>query len=32
MVEKHELVVGELGSVVTGYGSDWIVKDNRECD
>jgi hypothetical protein len=32
MVEKHELVVGELGCVVTGYGSGWTMKNIRECD
>jgi hypothetical protein len=32
MVENHEIVVGELGCVVTGYGSDGTVKDRRECD
>ena len=32
MVEEHEQVVGELGCVVIGYGSDWTVKDNREFD
>jgi hypothetical protein len=32
MVEEHELVVEELGCVVTGYGSDGTVKDKRECE
>jgi hypothetical protein len=32
MVEKHEEVVGEIVCVVTGYGSDWTVKDRSECD
>jgi hypothetical protein len=31
MVEKHEYVVGELGCVVIGYGSDGTVKDIRQC-
>jgi hypothetical protein len=30
MVEKHELVVGELGCIVTGYESYWTVRDRRE--
>jgi hypothetical protein len=30
MVEKHELVIGELGCVVNGYDSYWTVRDRRE--
>jgi hypothetical protein len=32
MVEKHDYDIGELGCVVTVYGSGWIVRDKRECD
>jgi hypothetical protein len=32
MIEKHELVVRELGCVVTGYESDGTMKDRREFD
>jgi hypothetical protein len=29
---EHEQAIGEIGCVVTGYGSGWIVEERRESD